>query len=170
MRPAFRMTGTLVGIGQAGVGQAQQRSRLVREVAAARLESHARTEVRTALIEAMETVYPSDVHNDPRGWPPTRRLDAAAFALVGDDAIPPNAEVAASLLLDRLATYRYFVLGDYAAQRPLFERTLAISEKMHGPEHPDTVTGLNNLASLLARPGRSRGGAAALRAGGGDGA
>src|SRR6516162_8873367 len=39
--------------------------------------------------------------------------------------------------------------GDLAGARPLHERALAISEKVLGPEHPDTATSLHNLASLL---------------------
>jgi hypothetical protein len=30
--------------------------------------------------------------------------------------------------------------------RPLYERALAIREKVPGPEHPDTAASLNNLA------------------------
>ena len=33
--------------------------------------------------------------------------------------------------------------------RPLYERALAISEKVLGTEHPDTATSLSNLADLL---------------------
>ena len=39
--------------------------------------------------------------------------------------------------------------GALAAARPLYERALAIREKVLGPEHPDTATSLNNLAALL---------------------
>jgi hypothetical protein len=39
--------------------------------------------------------------------------------------------------------------GDLAAARPLFERALAIKEKVLGPEHPSTATILNNLALLV---------------------
>ena len=39
--------------------------------------------------------------------------------------------------------------GDFAGARPLFERALAIREKVLGPEHPDTATSLSNLAILL---------------------
>ena len=52
----------------------------------------------------------------------------------------------------------------YAEARPLYERALAIHEKVLGPEHPDTATSLNNLACLLQAQGDLRGGAAALRA------
>ena len=58
--------------------------------------------------------------------------------------------------------------GDLAGARPLFERALAIREKVLGPEHPDTATSLNNLASLLQAQGDLAGGAAALRARAGD--
>ena len=33
--------------------------------------------------------------------------------------------------------------------RPLYERALAIREKVRGPEHPDTALSLNNLGSVL---------------------
>ena len=48
--------------------------------------------------------------------------------------------------------------------RPLFERALAIREKALGPDHPDTAASLNNLAAAASGTGRSRRGAAALRA------
>lgn len=38
--------------------------------------------------------------------------------------------------------------GDLAGARPLKERTLAIREKVLGPEHPDTAQSLNDLAGL----------------------
>jgi Tetratricopeptide repeat len=43
--------------------------------------------------------------------------------------------------------------GDFAEARPLYERALAIREKVLGPEHPDTATSLNNLALLHQAPG-----------------
>src|SRR5262249_39310648 len=39
--------------------------------------------------------------------------------------------------------------GDFMGARPLYERALAINEKVLGPEHPETATSLNNLARLL---------------------
>ena len=39
--------------------------------------------------------------------------------------------------------------GDLAGARPLFERALAIREKVLGAEHPDTATSLGNLGRLL---------------------
>jgi Tetratricopeptide repeat len=48
--------------------------------------------------------------------------------------------------------------GDVAAARQLHERALAISEKLHGSEHPNTAKFLNNLAATTAaapEPGAS---------------
>jgi hypothetical protein len=38
--------------------------------------------------------------------------------------------------------------GALAAARPLYERALAINEKVFGPEHPGTAMSPNNLAAL----------------------
>ena len=43
--------------------------------------------------------------------------------------------------------------GDLAGARPLYERALAIREKVLGAEHPDTATSLSNLAILLQAQG-----------------
>ena len=62
-------------------------------------------------------------------------------------------------LLRFAAQYRSNALGAYAEARPLYERALAIREKVLGAEHPDTATSLNNLAILL----RAQGDLAAAR-------
>jgi hypothetical protein len=43
--------------------------------------------------------------------------------------------------------------GDLAAARPLYERALAIREKVLDPEHPHTATSLNNLAFVMQAQG-----------------
>ena len=50
--------------------------------------------------------------------------------------------------LDNLARLLQ-VQGDLVGARPLYERALAIYEKVLGPEHPLTATSLNDLASLF---------------------
>jgi tetratricopeptide (TPR) repeat protein len=124
--------------------------RLVRQVAAARREGEAREEALHALIEATVAVYPRGVFDYPKAWPRARRLDAIAMELVGGDAeLPKGAEEHAGDLLNLLASYRHGALAAYAQARPLFERALAIYEKVLGPEHPLTAPSLNNLALLL---------------------
>ncbi|MCI5139612.1 MAG: tetratricopeptide repeat protein, partial [Candidatus Electrothrix sp. AR1] len=56
-------------------------------------------------------------------------------------------------VLDRLATlYQY--QGDYKKAEPLFQRSLELSEKVKGKEHPEVATMLNNLAGLYDLQGR----------------
>jgi hypothetical protein len=42
---------------------------------------------------------------------------------------------------------------DLAGARPLYERALAIFEKVLGPDHPDTARSVDNLAGLLQAQG-----------------
>ena len=39
--------------------------------------------------------------------------------------------------------------GNYEGARPLYECSLAVREKVLGPDHPDVASSLNNLAALL---------------------
>ena len=52
-----------------------------------------------------------------------------------------------SRLLDRTATYLQDA-ARYEEAEPLYVRALKIREQQLGPDHPDTATSLNNLASL----------------------
>lgn len=128
--------------------------RLVRTVAAGRLQADAAEAARRVLIEVMATVYPGAVNNDPSSWPRARRLDALALDLVdGEVELPRETEASASYLLDRLGSYRMAALGAFSEARPLLARALGIREKVLGPEHAATVTSLNNLAGLFQMEG-----------------
>ena len=39
--------------------------------------------------------------------------------------------------------------GKYEEAEPLYRRSLAIDEKIYGPDHPEVATGLHNWAELL---------------------
>jgi hypothetical protein len=72
--------------------------RLVRAVAAGRLIGAGAEEARRVVVEAMATVYPRNVFDDPSAWSSARRLDALALDLVGGSAEPPEgAETAAAV-------------------------------------------------------------------------
>jgi hypothetical protein len=132
------------------VTEAIRLHRLVRSVAADRLQGEAAETTRRVLIDAMAAVYPETVFRDPSAWPRARRLDALALDLVGAAAAPPTgAQTSARFLLNQLAAYRYAALASYTAARPLLERALATCEEALGAEHPITATSLNNLAVLL---------------------
>jgi len=38
--------------------------------------------------------------------------------------------------------------GEWAAAEPLYRRALEAYQRVMGPEHPDTLTSVSNLASL----------------------
>ena len=124
--------------------------RLVRQVAAERCGAAGREGTRAALIAALAAAYPRDISDAktwPEAWPRARRLDALAAALI--EAPPAEAAEEASRIFEGLAAYRHYALGAYARARPLYERALAIREKLLGPDHPQTAETLNNLALLL---------------------
>jgi tetratricopeptide (TPR) repeat protein len=120
--------------------------RLVREIAAARREGEARDTLRQVLVAAL--VAPNDGYDNPASWPRcgllTPHLLVTCETEMADAAT--NGECAA--LLDRAGSY-FEGRGIYSVVRPLFERALAINEKVLGPEHPETANSLNRLASLL---------------------
>jgi len=58
----------------------------------------------------------------------------------------------AGLLLNQIAYY-LDDKAEYELAKPLYERSLAIWEKVHGKEHPHVATGLNNLAELYRTKG-----------------
>jgi Tetratricopeptide repeat len=43
--------------------------------------------------------------------------------------------------------------GEPTVARPLYERVLSIRERVLGPDHPDTATSLDDLATLLRNQG-----------------
>ena len=50
----------------------------------------------------------------------------------------------------------YFAQGQYPKAEPLCKRALAIGEKALGPNHPDLVTSLENLAKLYRETNREK--------------
>jgi tetratricopeptide (TPR) repeat protein len=52
------------------------------------------------------------------------------------------------------AGYYFYQRGQYGEAEPLWNSTLAMCERVLGPEHPDTMSSLNNLANLYADQGK----------------
>jgi len=124
--------------------------RLVRTVAAERLQGDAGEAARRVLIEAVAAVYPRNLLNNAVAWPRARRLDALALNLVGGPGDPPSGvDAGVSYLLGGLASYRLGALAAYSEARPFFERAVTIRQRALGSEHPDTAESLNDLAILL---------------------
>jgi hypothetical protein len=75
-----------------------------------------------------------------------------------DTATDPAVLDNTARLLTGAGTYLW-VHARLAEARPLDERALAITETVHGPDHPDVALHLNNLAETLlalGEPGQAR--------------
>jgi tetratricopeptide (TPR) repeat protein len=125
--------------------------RLVREVAAARSESSERNQSVRVFVAALLAVYP---HNstDPVSWPRCAPL-APHLLWVCEAEMADSAANAPCAMLLGLAGNYFCARGAYLRARRFYERSLAICEKMLGPEHPYTATGLNNLGCLFQHQG-----------------
>jgi tetratricopeptide (TPR) repeat protein len=133
------------------VADAIRLHRLVREVAAARCEGASRDQSWRALVAALLAVYPSDGIGNPTSWPRCASLTPHLMSVCGTEKANAAASAECADLLNRAGEY-FLVRGAYEARR-LFERALAIREKVLGAEHPDTATSLNNLASSIRAQG-----------------
>jgi tetratricopeptide (TPR) repeat protein len=122
--------------------------RLVREIAGARHEDEVREGMRLAVIAALGQVYPEGAYGNPASWPRCALLTPHVLASGETEKADLAANVECAELLDRAAGY-FHGRAAYSEGRSLFERALAIREKVLGPEHPDTAGSLNNLAALL---------------------
>ena len=58
-----------------------------------------------------------------------------------------------SYLLNEIAFF-LDLNAKYDGAKPLYQRALAITERVLGPEHPNTATSINNLAELLDTTGK----------------
>ena len=100
-------------------------------------------------VRAVESVFP---YIEFENWARCERLLPCAqtgAALIEEWAL----EFAEAALLLNQTGYYLDDKAEYAQAKPLYERALAILEKVHGKEHPDVATSLNNLAGLYQAQG-----------------
>ena len=127
--------------------------RLVQAVARARADANATAQRAVErLIARLATIYPGDGYSNPASWPRCAPLTPHLLASCETEMADAAASAECADLLNRAGGY-FHGRAAYSAARPLFERALAIYEKVLGPEHPDTATSLNNLAVLLQAQG-----------------
>ena len=123
--------------------------RLVQAVARARANANATAQHAVErLIARLATIYPGDGYDNPASWPRCAPLTPHLLASCGTEMADATASSECADLLNRAGSY-FHGRAAYSEARPLYERALAIREKVLGPEHPDTAMSLNNLAVLL---------------------
>jgi tetratricopeptide (TPR) repeat protein len=126
--------------------------RLLRQVAASRREGESRDRLRHALVAALAAVYPPDSWDNPISWPRCAALTPHLLSMCETEMTNAAASAICVGLLNRAGGY-FYGRAAYSGARPLFERALAICEKVLGPEHPDTAASLNSLARVLRTQG-----------------
>ncbi|MUN40918.1 tetratricopeptide repeat protein [Actinomadura sp. NEAU-AAG5] len=93
---------------------------------------------------------PADT-DDPAGWPTWRSLLPHIDALA-EHADPDTDTTTTSLLLDSAALFLH-EQGAIARAIAYYQRALASNQRLHGPDHPDTLTSRNNLAGAYYEAG-----------------
>ena len=124
--------------------------RLVQEIVRHELGEEQRIWAEKAVL-AVNGVFPNP--EDVSKWSTCERLLPCALTcaeliekwkLESEEAI---------FLLNKIAYYLNDSKADHESAKSLCERTLAINEKVHGKEHPDVASDLNNLALLYDNQG-----------------
>jgi hypothetical protein len=140
--------GTLVGFGflkQQTDKRFYNMHRLVHLVIQSWLETNNETSIWTQRVSKRLTeVIPYGGHEDSDKW--TAYLPHG-FQVAKSTEFAVLPEQQRISLTDRIG-HCYNTLGQYVAAEPLFKETLQLRKKVLGPEHPDTLTSMNNLAAL----------------------
>jgi len=137
---------TALGLLEQGEDGAVVMHRLVAELA--RNSGGGEEDARTAVEDAL---FAEAARLNKAGYPPPLLALQAHLLAVTEEAFQREDERAARLCNE--LGYHFETISDYLNARPLYERALAIREKVLGPEHPDTVVSLTNLGFLLSRQG-----------------
>jgi tetratricopeptide (TPR) repeat protein len=144
---ALRGVSLLTLAPEGACGPAVSVHRLVQAVMRARLAERSGTEAaRTGALAALDRAFPDDTYQDPTNWPRCRELMPHLRTLLehlGDEH---------SLTLANLSTKAdNYLDGSGASADAVFfsRRALAAREHVLGPEHPDTLGSVNNLASCM---------------------
>jgi tetratricopeptide (TPR) repeat protein len=131
--------------------------RLVQAVARGRAKTNRTAQGAVALLMArLLAVYPRDGYGNPASWPRCAPLTPHLLATCETEMADTAANANCADLLNRAADY-FHSRAAYSEAQPLYERALAIREKVLGPEHPDTAASLNILARLLQYKGNLAG-------------
>jgi tetratricopeptide (TPR) repeat protein len=147
---ALRAEDALQRLGELGLLETEETGalRLHRLLATFVRDTTGDTEAQEAVEEALLEIVGSLL---AEGYPTPLLVLQPHLRAVTDTAQEREDEQAA-LLCNQLGYYLRMI-GEYTETRPLYERALAIREKVLGPEHPNTARSLNNLALLLDNQG-----------------
>ena len=121
--------------------------RLVQEVTRDQLREEREKWARLA-FEAMSALFPEEILGNVAVWPTCGVLAPHALAAIDHVEREAGAAASATELLSSLGLYAYD-RADYHGADQLFRRVVASREAALGPDHPATLSSVNNLATLL---------------------
>ena len=127
--------------------------RLVQAVARHRRAENTDAAVKRA-VDALTSLWPSgNEGGNPENWPLCARLLPHATALLDRIVAPSSNDEPIGLLAAFIGFYAGH-RGDLKAQQNWNKRSLDISQRVLGEEHPSTAASYNNVASNLNAQGR----------------
>ena len=128
---------------------------LVQAVERVRAEAdRAAVEARDRALRRLSQLFPY-AYNEPAQWPLCRLL-LPHQQVLSTHAFPDRATDRAARLLDLAGSFLQGS-GDAAGALPLYRRALDSRERVLGPEHPDTLGSVNNLAGCMETLGDAAG-------------
>jgi tetratricopeptide (TPR) repeat protein len=120
---------------------------LVQAFAFSRLDEAERKDWAAETVRAVGGAFSSYLE-DLSTWPECRRLlPSALFSTRRVEEVGGGSEEA-SLLLSQVGLYLHR-RGDLRGSKGVLETLIVIDERLHGPDHPELATDLNNLGSVL---------------------
>ena len=129
--------------------------RLVQAVVRDRLAEDDRSRWAEAAVALLTSAYPYQ-ENDVATWPTAARLLPHALAAAGHTEELEVTPEATGFLLYQAASYLR-VRAEFAGARAVYERSLAIGEKVYGPNHSNVASIVNNLGNVLQQQGDPEG-------------
>lgn len=122
--------------------------RLVQAVVRDRLNEEGKKQWAGAAVAMVNATLPSGVATNMQTWPWYARLLPHAVAAAGQAEVLGRASVPIGRILNESGVY-LGIRAEFASSKNCYERALAILEKVHGPNHPQVATAVNNLGSVL---------------------
>ena len=120
---------------------------LVQAFAYSRLDEEERKAWAAETVRSVAGAFGSYIE-DLATWPECRRLlPSALFSTRRVEEVGGGSEEA-SLLLSQVGLYLHR-RGDLRGSKGVLETQIVIDERLHGPDHPELATDLNNLGSVL---------------------
>ncbi|RFU27453.1 hypothetical protein B7463_g8883, partial [Scytalidium lignicola] len=104
----------------------------------------------TNTLKRIADIFPWPEHDNKNIWTAYLPHAQSIFALTKDlDGV----EESHNMLL-RSIGHCLYISGKYSEAEPIYRQTLALRKKVLGPEHPNTLMSMNNLAMLLDSQGK----------------